>query len=191
MLEVELKYRVAGDQALRTRLTALGGVRRGEEQQRDQYFNHPQRDFAQTDEAVRVRSVGAAAAVTYKGPLVDKITKTREEIEVELAGPAGGPAIEAMLQRLGFRPVMCVTKTRESWQLNYAGREIEVACDRVVGLGEFVELETSAEQAGLAEARGVLMRLAEELDLPAASAERRGYLTLLLAGERDSNGEGG
>ncbi|MFM8218796.1 MAG: class IV adenylate cyclase, partial [Planctomycetaceae bacterium] len=186
MLEVELKYRVAGDQALRTRLTALGGVRRGEEQQRDQYFNHPQRDFAQTDEAVRVRSVGAAAAVTYKGPLVDKITKTREEIEVELAGPAGGPALEAMLLRLGFRPVLCVTKTRESWRLNYAGREIEVACDRVVGLGEFVELETSAEQAGLAEARGVLMRLAEELDLPAAAAERRGYLTLLMAGEVDS-----
>lgn len=191
MLEVELKYRVAGGLALRTKLRSLGGVCRGDEQQRDQYFNHPQRDFAQTDEAVRVRSVGAAAAVTYKGPLVDKITKTREEIEVELAGPAGGPALEAMLQRLGFRPVMCVTKTRESWRLNYAGREIEVACDRVVGLGEFVELETSAEQAGLAEARGVLMRLAEELDLPAAAAERRGYLTLLLAGERDSNGEGG
>ncbi|MFM8582852.1 MAG: class IV adenylate cyclase [Planctomycetaceae bacterium] len=191
MLEVELKYRVAGGLALRTKLRSLGGVCRGDEQQRDQYFNHPQRDFAQTDEAVRVRSVGAAAAVTYKGPLVDKITKTREEIEVELAGPAGGPALEAMLLRLGFRPVMCVTKTRESWRLNYAGREIEVACDRVVGLGEFVELETSAEQAGLAEARGVLMRLAEELDLPAAAAERRGYLTLLLAGERDSNGEGG
>ena len=191
MLEVELKYRVAGSQALRTRLASLGGVCHGEVGQRDQYFNHPQRDFAQTDEAVRVRTVGDTAAVTYKGPLVDKVTKTREEIEVELAGPSGGAGLEAILLRLGFRPVLTVEKRRERWLLNYAGREIEVACDRVAGLGEFVELETAAEQSELAESREVLLRLAEELGLPAETAERRGYLTLLLAGCGESSGAGG
>ncbi|MFN9269563.1 MAG: class IV adenylate cyclase [Planctomycetaceae bacterium] len=191
MLEVELKYRVAGNLALRTRLAALGGVCHGEVGQRDQYFNHPQRDFAQTDEAVRVRTVGDTAAVTYKGPLVDKVTKTREEIEVELAGPTGGAGLEAILLRLGFRPVLAVEKRRERWLVNYAGREIEVACDQVAGLGEFVELETAAEQSDLAESREVLLRLAEELGLPAEAAERRGYLTLLLAGRGESSGAGG
>ena len=51
----------------------------------DQYFAHPARDFAQTDEALRLRRVGKQNFITYKGSKIDATTKTRREIELPLA----------------------------------------------------------------------------------------------------------
>ena len=44
----------------------------------------PCRDFAQTDEALRIRTVGDTSFVTYKGPKLDATTKTRRELELPL-----------------------------------------------------------------------------------------------------------
>src|SRR4029079_17138635 len=82
--EVEQKHRVDDTGALTDRLAALGVAIGPPAVQVDQYFAHPCRDFASTDEALRIRTTGGASFVTYKGPKVDKTTKTRREIELPL-----------------------------------------------------------------------------------------------------------
>ena len=52
------------------------------------------------------------------------------------------------------------------------------ALDEVDGLGTFVELELSADEASLDEARRTIVSLANELDL--GPSERRSYLEMLL-----------
>ena len=50
----------------------------------DCYYAHPVRDFAASDEALRLRQVGENNYITYKGPKLDTTTKTRREIEISL-----------------------------------------------------------------------------------------------------------
>src|SRR4051794_3395801 len=67
MLEIEQKYARADFPALERRLAELG-VRPGEEVvEADQYFNGPDRDFARTGEAFRLRRVGKDNFLTYRG----------------------------------------------------------------------------------------------------------------------------
>ena len=86
--EVELKFPLANSSdvtSVRERIVALGAKPIDAVRQRDVYFAHPARDFAQTDEAFRLRCVGEQNALTYKGPLLDAVTKSRREIEVSVA----------------------------------------------------------------------------------------------------------
>ncbi|MGC4007101.1 MAG: class IV adenylate cyclase [Pirellulales bacterium] len=182
MLEVEQKYRVTDTTAIEARLTTLGVVWHPPIEQVDRYYNHPARDFAVTDEALRLRRVGPDNRITYKGPKLDAATKTRREIELPLAAGIERPdQYDELLVALGFRPNREVAKTRLPGELRYAGRTIEIALDRIAELGTFVELETTADQAELPAARDAILRLAAELGL--ADVERRSYLELLLEHE--------
>lgn len=179
--EVEQKFPVADHAALRQRLVELGATLVPPIEQADTYFAHPARDFAKTDEALRLRTVGERNWITYKGPKIDTQTKTRRELEVPLvAGPVARREYEELLAHLGFRPVATVRKRREVAALAWMGYEVEAALDLVEHVGPFVELETSADLAGLAGAKDVLASLARQLGLE--GGERRSYLELLLRG---------
>jgi adenylate cyclase class 2 len=184
--EVEMKFPVEDTAAIESRLLGLGAASRGTVSQLDRYFNHPCRDFALTDEAVRLRQVGERVELTYKGPRVDAVTKTRLEHSLPLAATdaLGGPraTVEAwteVLVALGFRVVAEVAKERTVLSLVRESLDVEIAIDSVAGLGTYVELEVLAAEAGLAVARDGLLGLARELGL--AASERRSYLELLLA----------
>jgi adenylate cyclase class 2 len=113
--EVELKHRVDDEAALVARLAECGAVLSPPITQSDQYFAHPSRDFAQTDEALRIRVVGDQAFVTYKGPKLDTATKTRRELELPLdPSDAGGRKFAELLAAIGFTPVAVVTKQRST-----------------------------------------------------------------------------
>ena len=192
MYEVELKYRVADGRAIEDRLASLGACWHGTTEQVDRYFNHPSRDFAVTDEALRLRSTAAGVAITWKGPRLDATAKTRREIELPLALAAVPAAAEALaavpatldrwtelLEALGFRQVREVAKRRRLATVAWEGAAIEVALDHVAGLGDFVELELQAESAGIAVAAARIESLARELGC--TNPERRSYLEMLLA----------
>jgi adenylate cyclase class 2 len=180
MVEVEQKFRDADFTALERRLAGCGARTGASRQEADHYFNAPDRDFAHTDEALRIRRIGSANFVTYKGPKRDLQTKTRTEIEVPLAeGDQSAADFQQLLTHLGYRPVAVVKKDRRKFQLEREGFAIEVSLDRVAGLGDFAELEIVVSEAQLEPARGVLLRVAAELGLTAV--ERRSYLELLLA----------
>ena len=200
--EVEMKFPMDDAAAFAQRLQAAGGKRGKTVRQADAYFNHPSRDFGETDEAFRVRTTEQVAdqrsevggrksppltthhsplttRVTYKGPKLDAGTKTRREIEIAIGeGDDDAGRFQEMLRCLGFREVRTVRKTREYFALSFEGRPFEVCVDRVDELGDFVELETAADDAGLDAARECIQRLAAHLGL--ANSERRSYLCLLM-----------
>ncbi len=180
MLEVEVKYANADFADLERRLSAWG-AREGEPRDdADHYFNAPDRDFAVTDEALRLRRIGAKNFVTYKGPKRDATTKTRTEVEVPLAdGDDAASDFARLLTLLSYRPVAVVRKRRRLFHLERGGFPVEVTLDDVEGVGRYAELEIQAPEERLDAARQVVLDAARELGLTAN--ERRSYLELLLA----------
>jgi adenylate cyclase class 2 len=144
----------------------------------DHYFNAPDRDFAKTDEALRIRRIGPNNRVTYKGPKRDAHTKTRTEIEVPLAdGEGTAEDFSRLLVKLGYRPVAVVRKVRRTFHLTRDGFDLAVTLDQVHDVGPFAELEIGVEEDQLDSARTTLLRVAAELGL--RNSERRSYLEML------------
>jgi adenylate cyclase class 2 len=185
MLEIEMKFPGVDFDALQLRLAAWGAAADASLDEADHYFNAPDRDFAITDEALRVRRIGATNRVTYKGPKQGKAGKTRTEIEVPLAG-GDAPADDfcRILLALRYRPVAVVRKQRRIYHLRRGGFALEVCLDEVEGLGRFAEVEIMAPEGELEAARHVLQETVVQLGL--GREERRSYLELLLAARGES-----
>lgn len=178
--EVEVKFRVPDHDALRARLLSLNASEGPVIRHEDLYLAHPSRDFAQTDEALRLRRIGAENRVTYKGPKRVGPTKTREEIEIPFAeGPEPLAGMRAILERLGFRPVAQIRKSRRPYSVPDRGRPIEVVLDLAEGLGAFAEVEAIADgDEDLPAAQQAVLSLASELGL--TEVEPRSYLRMNL-----------
>lgn len=180
MIEVEIKFRVP-DQSLIDRLVALAGLQFGPAQrQRDLYFNHPQRCFRETDEALRIRTTGDENALTYKAPRLDTFTRTRPETEIPFAsGTQTADQLRAVLLALSFREIAAVEKQRRTARYSHDGQPVEVTLDDVTGLGQFLEIEMLVEETAWESARDQIVALATQwgiLDL----REPRSYLRMLL-----------
>ncbi|WP_254831125.1 class IV adenylate cyclase [Haloglomus salinum] len=197
MYEVELKVRADHDR-VRERLAEVEATDAGGVTQVDTYYDAPHRDFASTDEALRLRrerpaeggaggerDEGGGGAVpdvdgetvtklTYKGPLVEAESKTRREHETEVLDDDEAMAI---LSGLGFEPAATVEKHRRFFR--YEG--YTVTLDRVDGLGEFVEVEAEAEAEAVEAAREGAIAVMADLGLDPGEQIRTSYLGLLLA----------
>lgn len=167
MIEVEVKARC--DPEVADKILEMGAVLKGTEHHQDVYFNSPNRDFRRTDEALRIRIKEEGAHLTYKGPKLDSLTKSRLELTVKLDNPL---AMEKILVELGFRPSGEVRKRRTK----YTFGDITFALDDVEGLGSFLEIETLAEDDWADEQERVLeiLRL-----LGLGESIRKSYLELL------------
>src|SRR5947199_9193897 len=86
MLEIEIKFPVSDFDSIEERMREWGVHAATPLDEADHYFNAPDRDFARTDEAFRLRRVGGENRITYKGPKQGGPAKTRTEIELPL-GP--------------------------------------------------------------------------------------------------------
>jgi len=172
MYEVEVKVPADLDR-VRQRLESLDAELQGTPEQTDTYFDHPDRAFAETDEALRIRRTVSDAILTYKGPKVDDRSKTREELQTAIEEPG---AATQLLQALGFEPVADVEKRRERFVLD----GVTVTLDVVAGVGEFVEVERGGERDELDELRAEVRAVLERLGLDPGDQVRRSYLELLL-----------
>lgn len=178
-LEVEQKFHVADLPALAGQLQELGAHDEGQVTQVDEYYGHPARNFAQTDEALRLRRIGDDVYITYKGPKLSTQTKTRREIELPLGqGAEFAARFAEILTALSFRRVAEVCKRRHRYRLAWEAHDFEVALDEVATIGTFAELEVIAEPATLPAAEAALASLASRLQL--SSIQRRSYLELVL-----------
>ena len=198
--EVEAKFALATSQtdgataaaALRERLLAAGFVAKTPERHRDTYFAHPARDFAATDEALRLRqevyetpgatSPQSRTLITYKGPREPGPVKSREEREVPLAGLAvSGAEMSRIFERLGFRPVRDVIKRREPFVCeSESGLVVTVTIDEVDELGWFAEVERVITNESREETAERVLEVAASLGLPVDHIESRSYLAMLF-----------
>ena len=179
MLEIEVKYPVRDWDEIERQLQTWAASCDPPREDVDQYFNAPDRDFATTDEAVRIRRIGDSNFVTYKGPKTDTQTKTRTEIEVPLApGQHVAEEFGRLLTHLGYRPVAVVRKQRTVWHALRGEFEMEICLDSLDEVGKFIELEILATSEALEAARAMVLKTAQDLGL--RHSERRSYLELLL-----------
>ena len=175
MYEVEVKV-PADHAAVREKLSARNAEPIDHVTQVDTYYDAPHREFAETDEALRVREETprddqSFTELTYKGPLEDEASKTRREIETAVEDVE---AMGAILEALGFEAAAEVRKERERFALD----GYTVTLDSVDGLGEFVEVETEAED--IDPAREGAFDVLDALGLDPDDQIRTSYLGLLL-----------
>ncbi|NLB51060.1 MAG: class IV adenylate cyclase [Clostridiaceae bacterium] len=150
----------------------------------DIYYNAPDRDFRQTDEALRIRRQETDQVVTlltYKGPKTDDLSNTRIELETELAD---ADKIHGILEALGYTLILTVDKQR----LEYTGQTdlgpVTICLDQVEGLGAFIELEHLAPDDLSDEeresVRNRLLSLLDDLEVSRENLTRKSYLQLLI-----------
>lgn len=167
MLEIEVKARVVSLVEIEREILRRGGRFRKEAVQVDLYFNHPGRDFAVSDEALRLRRVEGNCFLTYKGPKIDGLTKTREELQVAVGDWDGAVRI---LKKLGFTEVRSIKKRRRYFSLE----GYDVMLDQVEGLGSFIEVEKVGEDYNPQDLIDFLRGLGIE------ESETKSYLELMI-----------
>ena len=176
MIEVEVKAKIRSFDEMRKRLDEINAIKVKIEHQEDRYFNSPVRDFAQTDEALRIRETKSEEKhnlfITYKGPKIDAKSKTREEVEM---GIEDADKASKIFENLGFKEVRTVVKDREYYKYeNY-----EISLDNVHGLEPYMEIEISLEDnSDYSKAQESIFELFEKLGIT-DGFERTSYLELL------------
>jgi len=170
-IEIEVKSRLDDRRFLERELGRMGARRIDDAVESDVYYNHPLRDFAQTDEALRIRVSKGRSSLTYKGPKLDKKSKSREEIIISIED---AKKTEEILLKLGFRKVAGVRKRRRV----FVWGRFEICVDRVAGLGDFFEIEAVAPKKGYEKVRDEALELLVKLG--GKEPERRSYLEMLL-----------
>lgn len=176
MIEVEVKAHAPNLDEIEEKMVEIGASREGDEYQEDLYFNAPHRDFAITDEALRIRKIKSKNSeetfITYKGAKMDKVSKTRKEIEVAVEDPS---KLADILQSLSFRPVATVRKNRIIYTLD----ELIITLDKVHGVGDFVEIEKeTAEGEDTKEALNEIFATYSKIGIE-SGFERSSYLELM------------
>ncbi|MDR1964683.1 MAG: class IV adenylate cyclase [Planctomycetaceae bacterium] len=186
MYEVEMKFRVTNIELFEEHLKTLGGELGPMVEEVDQFYQHPQRDFLVTDECLRLRRRRLPNGVeekflTYKGPKMDRETKTRREIEIRLGLEEPW---ELILDVLGFRATKeMVRKFRRCSELLISDQLVVVVLDFLPelekrdGVGTFVELETIASESDWELKRELIINLSKEFGF--SESVRTSYLDLL------------
>ena len=134
MIEVEVKARIDSFEEMEKRLKDLGAVKTKDEFQEDIYFASPIVDFAETDEALRIRTTNNDTFITYKGPKLNEKAKTRKEVEMTIESAAKASDI---FTEIGFTPARTVRKSRQY----YRYENFEISLDDVEGLPPYMEIE--------------------------------------------------
>lgn len=179
MLEIEMKFPVADFQPVIFILEEWHAERGESETEEDHYYGPPDRDFAKTDEALRLRQIGEKNLATYKGPKEAGPTKTRREVEAPLAdGPVAAAKFREFLECLRYQNVATVRKRRQFYRFQRDGFLMHACLDDVENVGRFIELEITTSPDAKAKAQEVLQKAATELKLK--DSERRSYLEMLL-----------
>ena len=184
--EVEVKLPIANIESIEGIILQAGGVRLNSEIQSDIYFDHPCRSFSVTDESIRLRhrtplgdstlsdSDYAPIELTYKGPKIDKKTKTRIEYTADLGSIE---PITAILIHTGFKRVATITKRRVFFDID----GITASIDDVVDVGQYIELELIADgKDSMNTARERILSLLKTMGLDENLLVRESYLELYL-----------
>jgi adenylate cyclase class 2 len=166
-LEREIKLRFESADAARQALVAIGAAPyRARRLQDDRLLDDTAATLQRRGCALRLRQDGTDAHLTFKGPALPGIMKTREELE---SAVADGDILLRLLGELGFTPRFRYQKYREEFRIGDLASLI-VALDETP-VGTYVELEGQEPEIEAAAAR---------LGRAPADYVRASYRTLFL-----------
>ena len=172
MIEVEVKAKIDSFKEMEEKLENIGAVKSKTEFQEDIYFASPIVDFAQTDEALRIRTTNNNTFITYKGPKLNDKAKTRKEVEMTIENSEKATDI---FTEIGFREVRTVRKNRQY----YTYENFEISLDDVEGLNPYMEIEIALnDNEDYSQAQNEIFKLFEKLGIT-DGFERTSYLELL------------
>lgn len=174
MIEVEVKAHIEDPKRIERAIISLGATPIGIENQADTYYSAHYRDFGNTDEALRIRAQDGKYFLTYKGPKLDKVSKTRKEFEVEIKDTNN---MGDILSSLGFYPVATIVKKRK----RYIMGDFFIAIDDVRTLGCFMEIEISVKNSNNHEEKvESIFEFIEKLGISRESTIRESYLEMFF-----------
>ena len=176
MIEVEIKAKIDDKNDALNKINSLGATYSHSEEQEDIYFNAPDKDYKQTDEALRIRLIPTDDEIkkilTYKGPKIDSESKTRKEIEVEISDL---DKMTDILIELGFKPSAIVSKVRRIFKY----KDYTLTLDKLEKIGYYMEIEyVCDDDENIENIRNNIMKIFEKMDIT-SGFERRSYLELL------------
>ncbi len=172
MIEVEVKAKIKSFKQMEEKLDKLGAKKSKEEFQEDIYFASPIVDFAQTDEALRIRTTNNNTFITYKGPKLNDKAKTRKEVEMTIESAEKAKDI---FEEVGFKAARIVRKNRKY----YTYENFEISLDDVEGLPPYMEIEIALDDGeDYSNAQDKIFELFAKLDIT-DGFERTSYMELL------------
>ncbi len=193
MYECEIKIKLRDPQKTIEKLENLSATAIHKIRHVDRYFNSPEElpSFEKTDEALRIRTSKVkdltskdekeclSHDLTYKGPKMDAVVKTRVEHVAKIFDPA---VLEKIFLALGFKKVISLEKVRTAYSLAYKGNTIEILIDQVEHLsGTFLEAELMAErETDTNKLKEVLISFLEEIGYGENDTIIDSYLELVL-----------
>jgi adenylate cyclase class 2 len=171
-VEIEQKFRVENHETYFDKLksTVAFGMPTLEV---DIYYQHPSKDYSQTDELLKVRNW---REITYKGPKMDANCKVRSEYTWMPEYP------ELLLETLGFIKLLEIHKNRITGKFslikNNQAFSVTVALDKIANLGNFIEIEIVTDKTNISSAIQCIEELAQEIGLH--NIETKNYFELLF-----------
>lgn len=170
-LETEVKIRVSKEdfESIRARLQKLQArLLSPRLKEENLLFDFPDNRLRESGCALRLRTCGKHALLTFKGKLQEDPTfKKREELETNVADPR---AARQILESLGMTLKFEYSKFRESYELFRDDQRIEVCLDETAA-GTFVEIE-GADQS--------IRKLAEQFGWSPGQFIRKNYVELFM-----------
>jgi len=180
-VEVEIKVKIENFEEIKLKVSAIGKLIKSIKQV-DEYYIPSHRDFfaqkPHPTEWLRIRTNPDKTIFEYDKSINKKANgeqECAEEYETEISN---SEEFRKILNFLDFKKVVTVDKQREYWDCG----DIEVALDKIEGLGSFIEAEAKGDFKSTAEAKQACLKFLEELGIenPESIQINKGYPVLLL-----------
>ncbi|MGW3024502.1 class IV adenylate cyclase [Streptomyces sp. NPDC001221] len=146
MIEAELKARVHAPEQVMRQLDQMATAR--VEIYQDSYYDRPDGSLEKADQELRVRTVhgadGLRTVLTFKAAAVDEASGSKPEHETRVED---SQAAHAILQGLGYVPVIAFEKRCRNYAFEARGRQMLATLVRVPEIdGTFLEVETLVDE---------------------------------------------
>lgn len=155
--EVQAKFKKPSD--IRKTLQKVGAEFLGKMDEKDTYIEPKDKDFSQSDEALRIRRKGESLVLGYKGPRLGSGVRMRPKFEFEIDG-----SIEQQLLDHYKGKVTDIVKTRSVYYLDGSIVTVDEDVAKTQGqsctpLGSFVEVRSANKEKGEEEIKIICQKL--------------------------------
>lgn len=179
-LEVETKLAIPDDELANLR-NKIKKIARFEKKGKkfDDYFAIQKKGYPK--KAFRIRAMKDNYEVNFKKWLTNYWTKeivVKQEFEFKLKGKEQVGDLLALFQDLGFTEWVKKIKSNETY-LYKKDKKIGIELNYVKHLGWFMEIEYLAKKSQIKSARGKILKVLKELEVPLEWIDNTGYTKML------------